>query len=174
LKLRILIACLLLALVTLESRAQTLLTAPLIGACPSPVPPVWPASTCRYQFYPLTDTVHAAASVSKTAPVYQHTYGGYSVATTLLVACPAGATLSADTKQCTGPDGLDASALVAKSAIPSFAIAPAPPPPAVLQDVTVTAVDAPAAAALFPKLPTPECFTLSNGTQSVTACIPPK
>lgn len=156
-------------------QAQTVLTAPQVAGCPSPVPPIWPASTCRYQFYPLTDAVHAIASVSKAAPIYQHTFSGYNLATVLLVACPIGATLSVDAKQCTGPNGLDASALVAKSSIPTFAVvAPAPPPPLPPQNVTITAVDAPAASALFHQLPNPECFVLSNGTQNVTACLPPK
>lgn len=48
-------------------------------------------------------------------------------------------------------------------------VVPTVPPP---QSVTVTAVDMPAASALFPNLPNPECFTLSNGTQSVTVCLP--
>lgn len=49
-----------------------------------------------------------------------------------------------------------------------------PPPTAPPQAVSVIAVDNPQAAALFPNVPNPECFTLSNGTQSVTACLPAK
>jgi hypothetical protein len=51
-------------------------------------------------------------------------------------------------------------------------VPPPTPPPTSTQAVTVTAVDLPAATAMFPKVPNPECFTLSNGTQSVTACLP--
>jgi hypothetical protein len=50
--------------------------------------------------------------------------------------------------------------------------APPPTPPTSTQAVSVIAVDNPQAAALFPSVPNPECFTLSNGTQSVTACLP--
>jgi hypothetical protein len=155
--------------------AQTVLTAPQIAGCPSPVPPSWPASTCKYQFYPLTDTVHAIASVSKATPVYQHTYGGYTSGTVLLVACPSGATLSVDTKQCTGPDGLDASALVAKSAIPSFALPPPPPPPPVLVSVTITPLapsDPPQVAVTYRAIPAGSCFALSDGTHTAQACLP--
>jgi hypothetical protein len=106
--------------------SQTVLTAPQVAGCPAPVPnPVthagWPSSTCKYQFYPLTDTTHAIASVSKTTPAYQHTYGGYP-ATAMLVACPKGAALSSDRVTCADASGADASLLTAKSAVPALAI----------------------------------------------------
>lgn len=72
---------------------------------------------------------------------------------------------------------------LAAQGIPTFSsvtppVPPVVPPPVVIpaatQSVTVTAVDSPAAAAVFPGLPNPECFTLTNGTQSVMACIPAK
>jgi hypothetical protein len=168
---------LLVLLAPFGASAQTVLTAPQVAGCPSPVPPAWPASSCKYQFYPLTDTVHAIASVSKTAPVYQHTYGGYNLATTLLVACPIGATLSADTKQCTGPNGLDASALVAKSAIPTFATTFDPPvvtPPATVS-VTIKPLatsDPPQTTVTYSALPAGSCFALSDGTHTTQACLP--
>lgn len=69
---------------------------------------------------------------------------------------------------------------LAAQGIPTFANLPVVPPPVVVppptapptQSVSVIAVDLPNAAALFPNAPNPECFTLSNGTQSVTACLP--
>jgi hypothetical protein len=56
--------------------------------------------------------------------------------------------------------------------VPPVVVPPPAAPPT--QAVSVIAVDNPNAAALFPNVPNPECFTLSNGTQSVTACVPPK
>lgn len=95
--------------------AQTVLTAPYVAGCPS-----GKDNACKYQFYPLTDTTHWLASGSKTNPSYAHTYSGYApTPTALLVACPKGATLSADSKACTA-GGVDASQLVAYSLLPTF------------------------------------------------------
>lgn len=191
------------ALHPLPVPAQTTLSAPYVAGCPAPLPPTWPASTCKYQFYPLTDTTHAIASLSKATPVYQHTYAAYaSTPAVLLVACPAGAVVSADSKTCTSA-GLDASALVAYSAVSKFAILPVDTPP---RDYPVSwqlsvdgylvqhssdggatydaGVQVPPAATsyTFPKLPTnvKHCFQVTvlsqaygNSSPSVI-CVPPQ
>lgn len=100
---------------------------PTIAGCPSPIPSGisnWPASTCKYNFYPLSDTTHAIASISQTNPIYQHTYPSY-LATQMIVACPAGAVTSGSA--CTDSNGKDATVVVAKSVVPSLAIAPTTP-----------------------------------------------
>lgn len=114
----------------MAARAQSALSAPYVAGCPAPVPDQkthtgWPAGSCKYQFYPLTDTVHAVASVSKTAPIYAHTYSGYPP-TAYLIACPQGAVLSADQTQCTA-NGKDASGIVSKALVGAFSIAVTPP-----------------------------------------------
>lgn len=67
------------------------------------------------------------------------------------------------------------------SSLPPPVVTPPPPvvpPPVVIppttQTVTVSTADSPAVAAIFSGLPNPQCFTLTNGAQSVTACIPAK
>lgn len=126
---------LIIALLSQHAHAQTPSTSPMIAGCPSPLPAVsWPASTCQYNFYPLTDTTHAIAAISKTTPAYQHTYGAYG-ATALLVACPAGAIVSAAT--CLDSTGKDVSVIVAKSAIPALTIVPIVPPPPTGPDYTM-------------------------------------
>jgi hypothetical protein len=117
------------------SQAQT--GAPTIAGCPSPIPSGtnnWPPSSCKYNFYPLSDTTHAIASVSKTTPTYQHTYPSYA-ATTLIVACPAGATVSGGS--CTS-GGKDVSVVVAKSAVPALALGTTPVTPVTPPPVTPT------------------------------------
>jgi len=115
--------------------AQIPTSAPMIAGCPSPLPAQsWPSSTCKYQWFPLTDTVHAIASNSKTTPIYQHTYTAYR-STDLLVACPSGAVTA--TGACTDATGKDVSQVIAKSAIPTFALTPPPPPQPVCPDTFV-------------------------------------
>lgn len=125
-----LIVGLFLAGVAYDGLAQSLTpsAAPMIAGCPSPIPTGqtnWPQPTCKYIFYPLTDATHAIASLSKTTPTYQHTYPAY-LATQLLVACPAGASVLGAI--CNDSTGKDASVVIAKSAIPALTIVPVTPP----------------------------------------------
>lgn len=116
--------------------AQTPSTAAMIAGCPSPTPTGtvgWPPSTCAYTWYPITDGTHAIAAGSKTSPSYAHTWSGYA-ASTLIVACPAGAIVSG--ASCTS-GGKDVSALVAKSQVASFALAPPVTPPPTCPDTFV-------------------------------------
>lgn len=121
-------AALVFLLVSRSSHAQTApIAAPAVFACTNPVPPIWPGTNCKAaSFQPLTNLVPTVSSGPASKPVWAHTFSGYGPAD-LLLTCPAGAALSADLKQCTGADGRDASKLVAKSAIPTFSIAPATP-----------------------------------------------
>jgi len=135
--------------------AQTITPSPLVAGCPSPLPAQsWPPSSCKYQFYPLTDTTHAIASRSKSIPVYQHTYGAYGP-TDLLVACPAGANITAG-GVCTDAAGNDVSQVVAKSAIPALTMTFTPTPPPVCPDTFV---------------PMNWTCSVSNGTATCTAPI---
>lgn len=109
--------------------AQTVLTAPQVLVCPVPL---WPPAICPKPavFSAMTNTINAAGSVSKMAPVWQHTFSGYlgDAPAALIIACPARATISADNMKCTNATGTDASALVAASAVSRFSIGgPAPP-----------------------------------------------
>jgi hypothetical protein len=106
--------------------AQAPATTPMIAGCPNPLPSSgdWPTTSCKYVFYPLTDTTHAIASRSKSTPIYQHTFGSY-LPTDLIVACPKGAIVLG--LSCTDSTGKDASVVVAKSAIPSLTIIPINP-----------------------------------------------
>ena len=108
-----------------SAHAQTPLVAPEVLVCPVPL---WPSTPCPKTpiFSPLTNTANAAASVSKTAPVWAHTFAGYG-ATDLVVVCPAGDTVSADSTKCTNAAGADASALIAASAV-NATVVPVPPP----------------------------------------------
>ncbi len=151
---------------------QTTLSEPYVLGCTNPAPAVplaptvWLSNGCKTPAFMPTSTTSIVGSGNKAAPIWAHTLRGYP-AQTLVIACPKNATLSTDASQCTN-QGADASVLATVSNIPSLAITPPP----VAQTVTVTARDYPAASATFPGLPTPECFTLSNGVQSVTACLP--
>jgi hypothetical protein len=192
------IAILLVLLISKMVHGQTPLTAPQVAGCPSPTPyPVagvttgWPGSACKYQFYPLSDTAHAIASASKSTPVYAHTYGGYVGAkySGTLVACPIGATLSADSKSCSDASGKDASALVTLANLPTFSIAavtpppvptpvptPTPPPPeANSLSVTVTLAGSggnPLPAAVYSNIAPGACFVWNDGTHSGQFCLP--
>lgn len=108
------------AFISTPLHAQTVLTAPQVAGCPA-----GKDGTCKYLFYPLTDTTHWMATGSKSAPSYAHTLAGYApTPSALLVACPKGATLSIDQKTCTSA-GADASQLVAYSQLAAFSITPA-------------------------------------------------
>jgi hypothetical protein len=129
-----------------KAMAQSVLSTPYVAACPSPVPPTWPASTCKYVFeLPDVRSPEAVASISKLAPVYTHTYSGYVVGkfAGVIVACPKNAVLSADKKSCMDAAGKDASGLVTLSSLPTFSITaqssppPPPPPPPPAVDYTV-------------------------------------
>jgi len=103
------------------------LTQPEVLGCTSPAPAVPPAptvfiSSCKTPAFLPTSTTSVLASVSKTSPVWAHTFSGYKT-TDLIVACPAGATVSG--ASCTF-NGADVSALVAVSNVPSFAVTPPP------------------------------------------------
>lgn len=118
---RLLLAALLVA--SPLSFAQTTLTAPQVLGCSLPAPAVPPQTTVFFAacktpvFVPLNST-SALASGSKTSPIWTHSFTGYK-ATDLLVACPAGATVSGAT--CTY-NGADASALVAQNQIAAFTV----------------------------------------------------
>lgn len=140
----------LLCLLPLVSSAAPL-TAPQVLVCPGPLFP----AKCAVPVFAPTSSPLTVASVSKTLPAWQHTFGGYA-ATALLVACPIGATVSADAKTCTNT-GLDATVLLAKSAftLPT-------------QSVVITSVDNPQLIVTFTVLPVPACFTV--GLEKV--CVP--
>jgi hypothetical protein len=104
-----------------QTPAQTTISAPQVLVCPVAL---WPPAVCPKPaiFNPITANTYAAGSVSKTAPVWLHTYSGYA-ATDLLIACPTNAIVSADGTKCTNSAGADASVLTALSAIPKLSIA---------------------------------------------------
>jgi len=129
------------------------LTSPQVLVCPGAL---FPAKCAAPIFAPTTSPL-TAASVSKTIPIWFHTFGGYAP-TALLVACPVGATVSADSKSCTLA-GADATVLLAKSA---FTL------PNPTQSVIITSVDNPQLIVTFTVLPVPACFTL--GLKQV--CVP--
>lgn len=159
------------ALVFSTAHAQTPSAAPLIAGCPSPLPAQsWPQSSCAYQWYPLTDTTHAIASVSKSAPSYQHTFGSYA-STQLIIACPAGAVVSG--ASCTS-GGKDVSGVIQKALVSAFSIIPPVPTP-VPADYLVSVVGAlPPYGFLVKGLDSTQaqCFTVTSGAKSVQACIP--
>lgn len=112
--------------------AQTVLTAPQVLGCTNPAPAVPPAATiwfgsCVTPAFTSTSSTSLVASVSKTAPVWAHTFGGYvNVApTALVVACPKNATVTG--AKCTDSKGVDVSGLVAASAVSAFTLSPAVP-----------------------------------------------
>lgn len=146
------------------------ITTPMVAGCPSPLPPQWPSSACAYQWYPLTDTTHAIVSVSKTAPIYQHTYSIYTAVDPVL-ACPAGAEVSG--KSCT-IGGKDASVIVPKRAVASLGLPPPPPAPVPADyTVTVNGVSDPNVAATFKALDSlqTQCFTIKSGNKSAQVCL---
>lgn len=155
-----------------SAQATTPITAAQVLGCP---PPLYPAKCAAPAFVPITNITYTIASVSKTAPVWAHTYGGYTVPTTLLVACPIGALVSGTS--CTSA-GADVSALVAKSAVAGFTlpVTPPPPPPATTANYTVTWAAAPATvgATVFSSLPSnvQQCVTFAAGSHTATACLP--
>ena len=126
---KILLACFLAAMAcaTVPSHAQTTLATSEVLVCPVPL---WPSTPCPKTpvFSVTTNTANAAASVSKTAPVWQHTFAGYA-ATDLVVVCPVGAIVSTDATKCTTTAGADASVLIAASAVNAAAVPPVTPPP---------------------------------------------
>lgn len=105
--------------------AQTPTLAPTVLGCTNPAPAVLGAPTVFFSscktpaFLPLS-TLSVLASISKSTPVWAHSFSGYA-ATDKLVACPIGAVVSGAT--CTA-NGVDASALVAQSNVASFSIVP--------------------------------------------------
>lgn len=129
------------------------LTVPQVLVCPGPLFP----AKCTAAVFAPTSSPLTVASVSKTVPAWRHTFSGY-LATDLLVACPVGATVSADSKSCTLA-GADATVLLAKSA---FTL------PVPTQSVIITSVDNPQLIVTFTVLPVPACFTL--GLKQV--CVP--
>jgi hypothetical protein len=155
-------AILVLMLASLAATAATLV-APQVLVCPGPLFP----AKCSAPVYAPIGSALTAASFSKTVPQWAHTFGGYS-ATTPLVVCPVGATLSTDAKACTSASGSDASVLMPKSAI----VAPSPPVnptgPVATQSVVIASVDYPGETVSFGSVPVPACFTI-NAKQ---VCVP--
>jgi hypothetical protein len=91
--------------------------------------PVIPATpSCKYLFFPLSDTVHAVATgtnvqTTKIAPRYLGTLP--SVADTALVlVCLPPSSLSSDRRRCVGVGGVESSILVVKSALSSSPTGP--------------------------------------------------
>lgn len=161
----------LIALVLLCSlpASAAVLTVSQVLACPAPQ---WPApGFCANAAYvPITTPGQTVASVSKTKPIWAHTFSGYTDPTVMLVVCPPGATLSDDHKACTNAQGTDASLLIPKSAI----VAPVLPAP-VMAAYTITSVSSPDLVVTFSALNAKEsqCFTIVSGVRTVTACVPP-
>lgn len=153
----------LLCLFPLVCGAATLTTAQ-VWVCPgAPYP-----SKCATPVFAPTTSTFSVASVSKSVPVWAHSFGGYA-GTALLVVCPMGAVLSADSSACTNAAGQDARVLLLKSAVTTLIIPPIPPPIVPLQQsVVITSVDNPQLIVTFTALPVPACFTLN--TQRV--CVP--
>lgn len=127
------------------------LTVPQVLVCPGALFP----AKCAAPVFAPTSSPLTVASVSKTVPIWFHTFSGYAAAD-LLVACPVGATVSTDAKTCTNA-GVDATVLLAKSAftLPT-------------QSVVITSVDNPQLIVTFTVLPVPACFTV--GLKQV--CVP--
>lgn len=117
---------LLTALLTLSFAAEAQTTAPMVLGCANPAPaaagkPTVFFTKCTTPAFVATTSSSAVASVSKTAPVWAHSFSGYP-ATTAIYTCPAGATVAGAT--CTY-NGADASVLVAQSAVSSSKVTPA-------------------------------------------------
>lgn len=148
--------CLLLAFLTLPAHA-TPLTAAQILVCPGPLYP----AKCATALYAPTTSAYTAASVSKTAPQWAHTFGGYTDSA-LLIVCPVGANLSTDSSACTNAAGTDASVLMPKSAI----AAPVPLP--TTQTVVISSVDNPQFTMTYQGAAVPACFTVN----AAKVCVP--
>jgi hypothetical protein len=145
----------------------------LIAGCPQSDTAAgkWPSSACPYQWFPLTDGTHAIASVSKTAPVYAHSYSGYGAAD-LIVACPKGANVTGG--KCLDATGKDVSALIPKAQVAAFVLVAPPPPVPVPLDYTVTVEGAvPPVGAVFKQLDSSQsqCFAVSNGARTARVCL---
>ena len=159
-------------LATAPAFSQTVLTTPQVLGCSNPAPAVPPAATvwlpsgCTTPAFMPLNTASVVASVSKTSPVWQHTLTGYS-ATTLIVACPSGATVLG--ASCT-LNGADASALVAESAVASLAVTPPPPPPPAPVNITITLPGIPSVT--WQNVPSGSCFSLTDGTHTIQSCLP--
>lgn len=155
------------------SYAQTASTAPTVLGCANPAPavagqPTVFISKCTTPaFLPVT-TSSVVASASKTAPVWAHSFTGYT-ATTLIVACPKGAVVSGGS--CT-VNGVDASGLIAQSAVATFAVAatPPPPPPPAIVNITITMSGMPAVT--WQNVPAGSCFSITDGTHTAQTCAP--
>lgn len=162
--------------------SQTTLTAPEVLGCSNPAPAVPPATTifissCKTEAFFPTTTTSIVASVSKAAPVWAHSFGGYlSVApTSLVIACPINAIVSSDLTKCTDSTGADASALVPANAVATFTIAAPvvpPPPPPVLVNITVTLEGSPSVT--WMQAPAGSCFSITDGTHASQVCAPTK
>ena len=107
------------------------LTAPAVAVCPST--PATP--TCKYVFFPLSDTTHLVATgatlaLAKSNPVYQLTLPNIPP-TNQVLACLPPDSLSADLRRClkAGSNGVESSVLVAKSTLVSNDVLPPPSPP---------------------------------------------
>jgi hypothetical protein len=159
-----------------SAQTPVVLTAPQVLGCSNPAPAVAPSGTvwfssCKTAVFVPLNTTSLVASVSKTSPVWAHTYGGYlSVASTaLLVACPINATVSSDGSTCKDSTGADASALVTATSVATFSITPPAPPP-VLVDITLTFQGSPAVT--WSQVPAGSCFSVSDGTHTSQLCAP--
>jgi hypothetical protein len=144
-----------------ELQAVTPLAAPQVLVCPGPLFP----ARCAAPLYAPLNSPFTAASVSKSAPVWGHTFGGYASGV-LVVVCPVGASVSADSKTCTDASGGDGSVLLAKSVVTAIPVPPAPPPaippgPA-NQQVVITSTDLPAMSVTVSGVPVPGCFTIAS------------
>jgi hypothetical protein len=112
------------------AQAQTPQTVPTVLGCTNPAPaaagkPTVFFPSCTTAAFLPTSTSSVVGSVSKTLPVWAHSFSGYA-ASALLVACPAGAIVSG--AKCT-VNGADASALVAQSQVAAFKVPTTPVTP---------------------------------------------
>lgn len=139
----------------LSAWGATPLAAAQVLVCPGAL---FPARCAAPVYAPLTSPL-TAASVSKSTPVWGHTFGGYAQAV-LVVVCPVGAILSADNSTCTNAAGGDGSVLLAKSAVTTVP-PPIPPGPA-NQQVVITSTDLPAMSVTVSGVPVPGCFTVAS------------
>lgn len=110
------------------AQAQTPQTVPTVLGCTNPAPaaagkPTVFFPSCTTAAFLPTSTSSVVGSVSKTLPVWAHSFSGYA-ATALLVACPAGAIVSGSNCTVNGSDG---SALVPQNQVNAFKVTPATP-----------------------------------------------
>lgn len=120
------------ALFSTQAFSQTTITSAYVLGCTNPAPAAAGKPTvffdkCTTTAFVPTTTSSVIASVSKTGPMWAHSYSWYLThdPTVSLVACPIGATVNAATCMY---NGADVSALVLQKNLAIFKVTPPPAP----------------------------------------------